>query len=119
VADARELKDAVERDPVVAAHYADFNIAQTHVERLNADRAMYVSYRLGDRVFWTTKTLLLHKGETLISDGTHEARTRCGNRLSESPALPISPEQPPANVLAAPDARSCSQGIIRRRQGCP
>jgi hypothetical protein len=104
VESAGELKEAVERDPVVAAHYTDFKIAQAHVVRLKADRAMYVSYRLGDRVFWSTKTLTLHKGETLISDGAHEARTRCGNRLSETPAAPVAPEQPPTDVLAAPEA---------------
>ncbi len=104
VESGRELQDAVLRDAVVAAHYADFNIAQAHVVRLDADRARYVSYRLGDRVFWTSKTLTLHKGETLISDGAHEARTRCGNRLSETPVAPVSPQQPPENVLLAPEA---------------
>jgi hypothetical protein len=119
VANARELKEAVQRDPVVAAHYADFNIAQAHVVRLTADRAMYVSYRLGDRVFWSNKTLLLRKGEALISDGTHEARTRCGNRLSETPALPVSPEQPPANVLAAPVAPVLFTGNFPPSPGLP
>lgn len=104
VEDAGELKNAVLRDPVVAAHYTDFNIGRAHVVRLDADRAMYVSYRLGDRVFWTAKALTLHKGETLISDGAHEARTRCGNRLSETPVAPVAPQSPPADVLAAPEA---------------
>jgi PEP-CTERM motif len=103
-ANPQELKISVQHDPVVAAHYADFNIENAHVVHQDADRPMYVSYRLGDRVFWTTKALVIHKGEKLLSDGGHLARTRCGNRLSETPVAPISPEQPPAEVLAAPEA---------------
>ena len=88
-ANPQELKTAVLHDPLVAAHYAGFNLENAHVVRLDADRRMYVSYRLGGRVFWTTKTLVIHKGEKLISDGAHEARTRCGNRLSATPVAPV------------------------------
>jgi hypothetical protein len=103
-ANPQELKTAVEHDSVVAAHYADFNLANAHVVRQDADRPMYVSYRLGDRVFWSTRALVIHKGENLISDGTHEARTRCGNRLSANPETPVSSAQPPAEVLATMEA---------------
>jgi len=111
-ANAQELKEAVQRDPVVAAHYADFQIAQAQVVPVDADREMYVSYRIGDRVFWTNKTLTIHRGETLLSDGVHEARTRCGNRLSATPALPVSPEQPAEKALAAPEAPVLFTGNI-------
>jgi hypothetical protein len=104
VESAQELKDAVLRDSVVAGHYADFDIAKARIIRLQSDRAMYVSYRLGDRVFWTTKTLKLLKGEAVISDGVHEARARCGNRLSEASVAPVSPEEPPARVMETPEA---------------
>jgi hypothetical protein len=97
-----ELKNAVFRDPVVAGHYADFDLSKARIVRLDRDRAVYVSYRLGDRVYWTKKTLRLFKGETLISDGVHEARTRCGNRLSDLPVGPVSPQEPPPAAMAAP-----------------
>jgi hypothetical protein len=97
-----ELTYAVFHDPVVAGHYADFDLSKAHVVRLDRDRAMYVSYRLGDHVYWTKKTLRLFKGETLISDGVHEARTRCGNRLSDTPLGPVSPAQPPPTAMATP-----------------
>lgn len=109
---AQELRETVQHDPVVAAHYADFNIAQAHVVRVDEDRAVYVSYRIGDRVFWTNKTLTIHKGETLLSDGAHEARTRCGNRLSATPVMPVSPVQPPDEVLMAPEAPVLFTGNI-------
>jgi len=36
----------------------------------------------------------LHAGETLLSDGEHLARTRCGNRVSEVPRAPVSSDEP-------------------------
>jgi len=32
---------------------------------------------------------MLRKGETVITDGEHMARTRCGNRLAEAPTGPV------------------------------
>jgi hypothetical protein len=118
-ANPQELKTAAQHDPVVAAHYADFNLESAHVVRQDADRPMYVSYRLGDRVFWTTKTLVIHKGEKLLSDGAHEARARCGNRLSATPVGPVSPAQPPAEVLAAPEAPILFAGNYESSPGFP
>jgi hypothetical protein len=89
-----ELQTAVQNDPVVGRHYADFDITRARVVSLDRDRVVYVSYRMGQEVFWTNHTLLLHKGETIITDGTHEARTRCGNRISESAQAPLSLRQP-------------------------
>jgi PEP-CTERM motif len=104
VESAAELKSAIAHDPVVARHYAGFDVAKTHVIRLDQDRMEYVSYRLGDRVFWTNRELTIRKGETLITDGTHEARTRCGNRLSENAVGPTSAAQPSAQALNSPPA---------------
>jgi hypothetical protein len=94
-----ELKTAILRDPVAADHYADFNVAKARVVRLEQDQLAYVSYRMGDRIFWTSKKVKLPRGETVITDGEHEARTRCGNRISETPAQPVSPNEPTAQVL--------------------
>jgi hypothetical protein len=99
----RELRNAM-HDPVVADHYADFNLAKARIIRLDHDEREYVSYRIGDRIYWTKRQLALHKGETLITDGTHEARTRCGNRLSETAEQPTSAAQPPPAVLESPAA---------------
>jgi hypothetical protein len=94
VESASELQTAVRNDPVVARHYADFDLAKTRTISLDRDRLVYVSYRMGEEVFWTNRALRLHKGETLITDGTHEARTRCGNRISETIQAPLSAQQP-------------------------
>jgi PEP-CTERM motif len=109
VESAYELKNAIEHDPVVANHYSDFDVAKTHVIRLDEDRMEYVSYRLGGRVFWTKRELRIRKGETLITDGTHEARTRCGNRLSDRAVQPTSPAQPSPEALESPAAEAAPE----------
>ena len=81
---AEELRDAIRRDPVVAKHYADFNLDRVRVERLTQPRLMHVSYRIGQRIFWTGKLLHIKAGETVLTDGVNCARGRCGNRLSET-----------------------------------
>ncbi|WP_449405647.1 hypothetical protein [Massilia phosphatilytica] len=59
VIDRRELAHAVVADKVVAAHYAAFETARATVETVTKPRAVYVSYRKGDKVFWTSKKLQL------------------------------------------------------------
>jgi hypothetical protein len=94
VENAQELRNALEHDPIAAAHYAGFDPSQTHVERLASDEEMYVSYRLNNRIYWSRKRLKLLKGETVITDGKNVARTRCGNRLSETAQSPVAEKQP-------------------------
>jgi hypothetical protein len=102
VESAAELRNSVTHDPVVAEHYGDFDVARARVVRLNQDRLLYVSYRLGNRVFWSKKRFTLHKGEAVITDGEHMARTRCGNRIAEAPASPVMAAEP--EFEAAPPA---------------
>jgi hypothetical protein len=90
VAGVAELRSAVGHDPVVAAHYAAFDLANARVFRVQEARSVYVSYRRGDDVFWTSKRLRLAVGETLITDGQNISRTRCGNQISDEPRFPVS-----------------------------
>jgi hypothetical protein len=99
---ADELKNALANDPVVAGHYAGFDATKARVVQIDHGRAVYVSYRLGNRVYWTSKRLTLLKGETVLTDGEHEARTRCGNRISDTPQAPVSPKEPEQAVLQKP-----------------
>jgi hypothetical protein len=102
VASSAELKETLEKDPVVAAHYAGFDVGRARVVRAERTRAVYVSYRLGNRVFWTKNKMVVPHGEKLISDGTHLARTRCGNRISDTPMAPVSDAEPTANKFDEP-----------------
>jgi hypothetical protein len=94
VKNAQELRNALEHDPIAAAHYAGFDVNRTHVVRLASDEEMYVSYRLNNRIYWTHKRLKLLKGEMVITDGENVARTRCGNRLSATAQSPLAAKQP-------------------------
>jgi hypothetical protein len=94
-----ELKHAMESDPVVSRHFRGFDYRHAHLVKVSAEQAMYVSYRIGDRVYWTRRKVSLHPGETLITDGTMVARTRCGNRLARVPMGPGSPLEPPPDEL--------------------
>jgi hypothetical protein len=79
-------------------------VANARVVPLDREESVYVAYRIGNDVFWTKRTFTLHKGETVITDGTHEARARCGNRISVTPQAPISSREPtPGAFETAPD----------------
>ncbi len=102
IASAKELQAALRQDPVVAKHYSDFQTKSARIVRLARTRQVYVSYRLGERIYWTRKKVSLHAGETLFTDGKHLARARCGNRISETPVVPTSPSEPVEEVLNRP-----------------
>jgi hypothetical protein len=97
-----ELTRHMEIDPVVAAHYSDFNVTGARKVLLREEQLVHVSYRLDKKIFWTNKKIRLAPGEELITDGREFARARCGNRLSILPQEPISPEEPPTRVLEIP-----------------
>jgi len=103
VEDARELKWAAEHDPVVAAHYAGFDYERAQVVRLTLARTVYVSYRIGNHIYWTRRRITLHKGEKLITDGRMTARSRCANRVEEAPPQQAaSPVEPPVQKFDEP-----------------
>lgn len=102
VQNAKELKWIAEHDPVVAAHYAGFNYEQARIVRLVLARTVYLSYRIGNHIYWTRHRITLHKGETLITDGKITGRTRCANRVEELPQQATSPSEPPAEKFEQP-----------------
>jgi hypothetical protein len=98
----KQLAMVLASDPLVAKHYAGFDLAKFHFIRLRQGREAYVSYRLGDMIFWTSRKIPLFAGEMLVTDGTHLARARCGNRVSAVPLQPTSAFQPSDLALATP-----------------
>jgi hypothetical protein len=85
IADGKDLRQIAQRDPVVAAHYAGFDYDHARIVRLTLARTAFVSYRIGNHIYWMRRRISLHKGETLITDGHITARGRCGNRVEEKP----------------------------------
>jgi len=102
VRSARDLKEAVRREALVAQHYSGFNFNSAHVIHAAKDKEVYVSYRIGSQIFWTRHKVTIHAGETLLTDGRNLARGRCGNRISESPKSPASPNEPSDFAMSNP-----------------
>lgn len=101
VASAQELSAAVAADPVVAQHYETFDAAAATLVKLDRTRFAYVSYRLGNRVFWTRHRVRLPAGEPVLTDGRTVVRTRCGNRISDVPGE-TSPDEPDPILIDTP-----------------
>jgi hypothetical protein len=97
-----ELRAAIQKDPLVRQHYADFNLHSAQLVKLTKDQYQYASFRLRNRIFWTYKKLLIPKGEVLVTDGSNYARTRCGNRLSDVPKGDTTILQPADRLLSLP-----------------
>jgi hypothetical protein len=106
VSSPEELRRAAEQDPVVSRHFQGFNFDRAHLLRLSEKQSRYVSYRIGDRIYWTRRKVSLYAGEILISDGSILARTRCGNRVALAPLDAGSPLEPSLEELEAPPIRS-------------
>jgi hypothetical protein len=97
-----EVERAMARDPVVASHYAGLNARSLRVVHLFEPRDAYVSYRIGDQVFWTSRKLRVKAGETVLTDGNITLRARCGNQVADAPLGPTSTAEPSAEVFDAP-----------------
>jgi len=98
---AAELATAVQRDAVIKAHYANFDVAAAQLVQVKQSRLVHVSYRIGDQIYWTKNKVRLALGEELLSDGTHLVRARCGNRIADEPEGPVLDNEPAPEVLDA------------------
>lgn len=102
-----ELASALARDRVARIHYANFDAAKARLVHLKAPRLVHVSYRMGNKIYWTKKKVRLAKGETLLTDGKSFVRTRCGNRIADVAQSTVSDREPAPEVLdtVIPEAR--------------
>jgi hypothetical protein len=89
-----EVENVIQRDQVVAAHYKGINPQLLRNERLQKPLLAHVSYRLGDKVYWTKNRVQLPANEPVMTDGTATIRERCGNLISMEPLAPVSEEEP-------------------------
>jgi hypothetical protein len=99
VASKGDLLHMVKTDEVVKRHYAGFAVDKATAETVTKPRAVYVSYRKGDQVYWTANKVMLREGETVLSDGNNLIRGRCGNRISDKPRLPVEQKGPSETEL--------------------
>jgi hypothetical protein len=89
-----EIAYVVQRDQVVAEHYKGINPQLMRNERLPKPLLAHVSYRLGNKVYWTKKPVQLPANEPVMTDGKTTIRERCGNLISMEPLAPVSEEEP-------------------------
>ena len=89
-----EVQGVAREDAVVAAHYRGVDLDRLRATTVRQPRDVFVSYRLGRRVYWTREPVRLAVGEGLLTDGTNEIRVRCGNRISDIPQAPVSDQEP-------------------------
>ena len=95
VEDAATFRMLRASDKVLLQHFR--NIGDQLVSTtLKHDKWMYTSYRVGNSIYWTKNRVLVPAGEPLLTDGKAQVRSRCGNRLSDSPHRPVQAFQPPA-----------------------
>ena len=104
VKNPESLRQAAAQDRAVSRHYAHFDYSKAHLVRVSEPRAVYVSYRIRDTIFWTRKKILLHPGEELLTDGQITIRAKCGNQLSETARPEVSDEEPAEDVMDEPVA---------------
>lgn len=101
VRDAAEVAAVRVTDAVVRSHYSDVGARLTS-ETMPRDQWLYTSYRVGTSVYWTKHTVRVRAGETVLSDGAHMIRGRCGNRLSAVPKKPTRIIDPPSILEDTP-----------------
>ncbi len=89
-------------DPAVEANYAAIDFGLLKEVKLKTNLSGYVSYRWGDKIYWTKKRLTLRAGETVFTDGTHIVRGRCLNCYSALPMSPTRPTEPSEKAFDLP-----------------
>jgi hypothetical protein len=104
VRDIGALREAAARDRAVARHFSKFDFKSARLERLSAAREVYVSYRIRDTIFWTSRKIRLPAGELLLTDGKIAARAKCGNQVSDTAKPDVSDEEPAEDVMDQPVA---------------
>jgi hypothetical protein len=97
------LREVVDHDRVAAKHYSNLNLKSAHFVAGPERKYVFVSYRIGNKIFWTRKRVRIPQGEVLITDGSTWIRSRCGNQISETPRNPTSPNEPPIARLETPE----------------
>jgi hypothetical protein len=99
---AAELREALDRDPAAAEHYFGFRRSLVHTTVSPFSEPVFLSYRVGNAIYWMGRPVRLPQGETLLTDGEQYARARCGNRISPTPQTPVNDTEPAPEALNKP-----------------
>lgn len=99
-----EANAMAQLDPTVGRHYAALDLKKLSPVQVSKGTSAFVSYRVGNRIYWTSKRLYLREGEKLLTDGKLFLRARCGNRVSQEPMQPtLTKSEPSEDELDRPN----------------
>jgi hypothetical protein len=104
VINSQELAASMNHDPVAREHYEGIEPERLWPTEVQQPMMAYVSYRKGDKVFWTDHKVQIAAGEKVLTDGVNLVRGRCGNRIAFKrptplPATVSPPEGPPPDIV--------------------
>ena len=106
-----DFRKIVSNDPVLKAHFANFNWDNARIGKLEKSTRAYVDYRKNDTIFRKRTAIALPAGDEYITDGNIMVRTNCCNSyyiptddLDAEPAagpsqLTVTPNNPFAQVI--------------------
>jgi len=104
-----DFRKTVIKDPVLAAHFSEFDWSAAKLGNQQEDVWAYVSFRKDSIIKRTTKPVKLPKGDQYITDGVRIVRTYCCNDYSAAPAPRVvgmaSPVATPAERVDGPPRR--------------
>src|SRR5665213_876647 len=89
-------------DPAIQRNYANVDLTQLKQVKLTENLSGYVSYRWGEKIYWTARKITLHAGETVFTDGKNIVRGRCLNCYSALPMQPVRPHEPTEAAFDSP-----------------
>jgi len=87
-----DFRKTVAEDPVLKAHFANFNWGNVQMGKLEKKTPAYVHYRKNDTIFRKKTPITLPAGDGYITDGTTTVRTMCCNSYSAAPPAYGGPE---------------------------
>ena len=91
-----DFRKTVDKDPVLKAHFANFNWDNARMGRLEKVTRAYVDYRKSDMIFRKKTPIVLAAGDQYITDGVMMVRTNCCNTYNPLNELDIDPAAGPS-----------------------
>ncbi len=95
-----DFRRTVDGDPVLKAHFANFNWNNARLGRLENSTKAYVDYRKDDTIFRKKTPIVLPAGDQYITDGVLMIRTNCCNTYNPLNELDIDPAAGPSQTPA-------------------
>lgn len=97
-----DFRKMVDSDPVLKAHFANFNWANARMGRLDNVTRAYVHYRKGNAIFQKKTPIVLPAGDGYVTDGEMLVRTNCCNSYHPVNELDIDPAAGPSQLPQLP-----------------